>query len=158
MIVMIWQFNTKNELRPVWLINASSAAQMLTLLCWLFVPLWCRRSFKQTAGEQRLHHSQAHSGGPGHAVPVNEAHQRDLGAGWAEGADRKPKLHGEYRMSSLLRPLGFWLKGLILKPISCADYYHKCQNHGSIGRMRSGSTCWCNRTHTVFIWGVWNKK
>lgn len=55
-----------------------------------------RRCIQQAAGQQRLHHRQADSGGSGHALPVHETHQRHLGAGRAAGASRKPQLRSEY--------------------------------------------------------------
>lgn len=81
------------------LIRATFRAAHVTVECSQFnFRLWPfnRCSFQQTTSEQRLHHSKAYCGRSGHAVPVHEAHQRHLGAGWAKGADGEPKLHGEY--------------------------------------------------------------
>lgn len=80
------------------LIRATFRAAHVTVKCSQFnFRLWPfnRCSFQQTTSEQRLHHSKAYCGRSGHAVPVHEAHQRHLGAGWAKGADGEPKLHGE---------------------------------------------------------------
>lgn len=39
-----------------------------------------RRCNRPLTEQQHLHHRQADSGGTGHAVPVHQAHQWDLGA------------------------------------------------------------------------------
>ena len=39
----------------------------------------CRRNLYKDGPEQRVHSGQADLGGPGHDLPVHQAHQRHLG-------------------------------------------------------------------------------
>lgn len=48
---------------------------------------------QQTPRQQHLHHRQEERGGPGHALPVPEAHQRHLGAGRAPDPAQQSQLH-----------------------------------------------------------------
>lgn len=88
----------------------------VTAECALFHFQLCpfnRRRFQQTTSKQRVHHSEAHRGQSGHAVPVHETHKWHLGAGGAEGAGGEPQLHGGCHATSIWsRPAGFFLWSL----------------------------------------------
>lgn len=49
---------------------------------------------QQAPRQQHLHHRQEERGGPGHALPVSEAHQWHLGVGGAPHPAQQPQLHG----------------------------------------------------------------
>lgn len=54
-----------------------------------------RQVRQQTEAEQHLHDVETNCGRAGHAVPIDEAHQRNLGARRAKDSTRKHDLCGE---------------------------------------------------------------
>ena len=55
-----------------------------------------RRRVHEDAAEQRVHRGQAHPGGPGHGLPVDQVHQQHLGASGTQDTARESNHHGGF--------------------------------------------------------------